>query len=94
MQYSLTGNADIDKYKYSGYGMGLDRHGLRFYSHPGGVTGGNLIIFEVDMSSCTKIDKRKKTRLNRYVWDFGVDYDFIAVDDMLDINKYLMQKRM
>ena len=23
---SLTKNADIDKYKYSGYGTGLDRH--------------------------------------------------------------------
>ena len=24
---SLTKNADIDKYKYSGYGIGFDRHG-------------------------------------------------------------------
>ena len=25
---SLTKNADIDKYKYSGYGIGFDRHGF------------------------------------------------------------------
>ena len=24
---SLTKNADIDKYRYSGYGIGFDRHG-------------------------------------------------------------------
>ena len=27
----------------------------------------------------------KKTRLNWYVYDFNVDYDAIAVDDILDI---------
>ena len=51
---SLTKNADIDKYKYSGYGIGFDRHG--FFSHPSGGTGRNVIIFGVDMSSSAKID--------------------------------------
>ena len=54
----MTKNADIDKYKYSGYGIGFDRHG--FFSHPSGGTGRNVIIFGVDMSSSTKIDNRKK----------------------------------
>ena len=35
----------------------------------------------------------KKTGLNGYVYDFSVDYDEIAVDDILDINKYLMEKK-
>ena len=34
----------------------------------------------------------KKTGLNGYVYDFSVDYDAIAVDDILDIHKYLMKK--
>ena len=34
----------------------------------------------------------KKTPLNGYVYDFRTEYDAIAVDDMLDIHKYLMQK--
>ena len=34
----------------------------------------------------------KKTGLNGYVYDFSVDYDDIAVDDTLDIHKYLMKK--
>ena len=54
----LTKNADIDKYGYSNYGTGFDRHGL--FSHPPGGTGRNVIIFGVDMSSSTKIDNSKK----------------------------------
>ena len=34
----------------------------------------------------------KKTRLNGHVHDFGVDYDAIAVDYILNIHKYLMKK--
>ena len=34
----------------------------------------------------------KKTGLNGYVYDFSVDYDAIAVEDILDIHKYLMEK--
>ena len=38
------------------------------------------------------VDNMKKTGLNGYVYDFSVDYDAIAVDDILDIHKYLMEK--
>ena len=34
----------------------------------------------------------KKTGLTGYVYDFSVDYDAIAVNDILDIHKYLMKK--
>ena len=172
---SLTKNADIEKFGYSGYGIGFDRHGS--FSFPGTGLGRNVIIFGVDMSSSTKIDNRKKgililgngptqglehtlsaekmysinftvtkkkfclslhyngansylfvngteihkfkakdseivatplclgntskdwsvdnmkiTGLNGYVYDFSVDYDAIAVDDILDIHNYLMKK--
>ena len=60
--FKLTKNADIDKYWYSGYRIGFDRHGL--FSHPSGGTGRNVIIFGVDMNSSTKIDNRKKDILN------------------------------
>ena len=54
----LTKNADIDKYKYSEYGIGSDGHG--FFSYSRGGTGKNVIIFGVDMSSSTKIDTKGK----------------------------------
>ena len=37
-------------------------------------------------------DNMKKTGFNGYVYDFSVDYDAIAVDDIKDIHKYLMKK--
>ena len=36
----------------------------------------------------------KKTGLSGYVFDFSVDYDAIAVDDYLNIDKYLMKKKI
>ena len=53
----LTKNADIDKYGYSGYGIGVDRN--TSFS-VGNEIGKNAIICGVDMSSSTKIDKREK----------------------------------
>ena len=38
------------------------------------------------------VDNTKKTGLNGYVYDFNVDYDAIAVRDILDIHKYPMEK--
>ena len=37
-------------------------------------------------------DNMKKTGLNGHVYDFSVDYNAIAVDDIPDIHKYLMEK--
>ena len=54
----LTKNAGIDKYKYSGYGTGFDRKG---FCSIGNEVGRNEIIFGVDMSSFSHIDKREKT---------------------------------
>ena len=34
----------------------------------------------------------KKTGLNGYIYDFSIDYNAIAVDDILDIHKNLMKK--
>ena len=37
-------------------------------------------------------DSMKKTGLNGYVYGFSADYDAISVDDILDIDKYLIKK--
>ena len=37
------------------------------------------------------VDKMKITGLKGCVYDFNVDYDTIAVFDILDIHKYLME---
>ena len=53
----LTKHVDIDRYKYSGYGIAFGRKG--FFSIDDKI-GRNIIIFGVDMSSLAKIDNRKK----------------------------------
>ena len=55
---TLTKNADIDKYGYSGYGIGFDRRGS--FSFPGDGFGQNVLIFGVDMSFSAHIDNKKK----------------------------------
>ena len=172
---TLIKNANIDKYGYSGYGIGFDRKSS--FSFPGGGFGQNVLIFGADMNSSAHIDNQKKDKLvlgkgptqglehtltaeitysinckvtkekfclrlhyngannylfvngtemyqlkakdsgivatplclgniskdrsvdnmkktefTGYVYDFSVDYDAIAVDDILDIHKYLMMK--
>ena len=172
---TLTKNADIDKYRYSGYGTEFDRRSS--FSFPGGGFGQNVLIFGAEMSSSPHIDNKKKdilvlgigptqglkhtltaekkystnftvtkkkcclslhyngantylfvngrenykfkakdseiigtplcigniskdwsvdnikkTGFNGYVYDFSVDYDAVAVDDIKDVHKYLMKK--
>ena len=35
----------------------------------------------------------KRPGLNVYVYDFSVDYNDTAVDDIININNYLMKKK-
>ena len=103
----LTKYSDIDKYKYSGYGIAFDRKGKFSFGYG---FGRNVIFLGVDMSSFVLVDNKKKflilgqgiiqglddnnmkkTGLNGYVYDFSVDYRAIAADKILDIHKYLME---
>ena len=173
---TLTKNADIDKYSYSGYGIGFDRRGR--FSFPGGGFGQNVVIFGTDINSSIHIDNKgkdililgfgptkglgehsltaekiysidftvtkkkfclslhyngansylfvngtetckfkakdfeivpsllclaniskdwsvdnmKRPGFTGYIYDFSVDYNAIAVDNIKDIHKYLMEK--
>ena len=55
---TLTKNADIEKYRYSGYGIGFDRRSS--FSFPNGGFGQNVLIFGADMSTSIHIDNKKK----------------------------------
>ena len=57
----MTKNADIDKYQYSGYGIGFSRKGS--FSFPGGGFGQHVMIFGVYMSSSVHVDNKKKGNL-------------------------------
>ena len=55
---TLTENVNIDRYAFSGYGIGFDRK--RSFSFSGGRYGQNALIFGVDMSFSVNIDNIKK----------------------------------
>ena len=45
-----------------------------------------------NISKYFSADNMKKTGFYGYVYSFNVDYDTIAIDNILDIQKYLMKK--
>ena len=70
---TVTKNADVDKYKHCGYGIGFDRRSS--FSFPSGEFGKNILIFGADMSSSAHFDnkkihitswKRTNTRIRKY----------------------------
>ena len=54
----LTKNADVNKNKYSEFGIAFDR--TSSFSFPGGGDGENVIIFGVDMNSFIHVDNKGK----------------------------------
>ena len=44
-----------------------------------------------NISKDFSVDNIKKNRM-KWIYDFSVDYDAIAVDNILNIHKYLMEK--
>ena len=58
---TLTKNADIDKYGYSGYGIEFYRRSS--FSFPGVRFGKNVFIFGADMSFSFHIDNKRKDTL-------------------------------
>ena len=61
VQLLLTKNADIEKYKYSGYGIGFDRRSSFSFTSAG--FGQSMLIFGEDMNTSIQIDNKKKYML-------------------------------
>ena len=55
---TLTKNVNIDRYVYSGYGIGFDRKRSFLFSSDG--YDQNVLIFGVDMSFSVRIDNKNK----------------------------------
>ena len=57
----MTKNVNIERYGYSGYGIGFDRKGR--FSFSGGEYCQNVLIFGVNISFSAHIDNKKKDTL-------------------------------
>ena len=88
----LTKNAHINKYHYSGYGIGFDRKGS--FSSPGNRFGQNVIIFGADMSSSVHVDNKGKDIL---ILGFGPAQGFgehsFTAEKMYSINFIVTKKK-
>ena len=89
---SLTKNTDIGKYGYSRYGIGFDSYGC--FSFAGTELGRKVIIFGVDMSSSTKIDKRKKDILILVKCQMQRLEHTISTEQMYSINFTVTGKKL
>ena len=80
----MTKNADCDKYKYAGYGIGFNRHG-KFNS--GNGLGKNRIIFGAGLSSFSHANN-KKNNIPVLGKDFvqGIDGTTIYAEKLYKIN--------
>ena len=59
------------------------------------VKDSEIVAYPLCLGNISKefsVNNMIKTGLNGCVYDFSVDYDAIAVDNILDIHKYLMKK--
>ena len=83
--FNMTKHADIDQYKYSGYGIGFDRKGEFSFGSNG--FGRNIIIFGADMSSAVHANNKTKNILVLGK-DFvqGLDNTTIYAEKMYSIN--------
>ena len=86
----------------SNFALNLHYNGVNSYLF---VNGTEIIKFKAkdseiaayrlclgNISKDWSVDNMKRAGLKVYVYDFSVDYDAIAISDILDIHKCLMKK--
>ena len=93
INFTVTGNKFCLSLHYNGANSYLFVNGteiIKFKAKDYQIAATPLCLGNI--SKDWAVDNMKKTRLNRYVYYLSADYDAVAVDDILDINYYLMKK--
>ena len=93
IDFTVTKNKFYLSLHYNGANSYLFVNGTEIYKFK--AKDSEIVASPLCLGNISKdwsVDNMKKTGFNGYVYDFSVDYDAIAVDDILDIHKYLMKK--
>ena len=93
VNFTVTKKKFCLKLHYNGANSYLFVNGTEMYEVK--AKDSKLVLAPLCLGNISKdwsIDNVKKTGFTGYIYDFIVDYDAIAVDDILDIQKYLMTK--
>ena len=80
----LTKNADLDKYKYTGYTIGFDSHSDFLFTD--GSYGKNVIICEADMSSSVHVDTKVRAIILGEGPTQGLDDTTLTAESKYPIN--------
>ena len=78
---------------YNGINSYLFTNGTEIYTFK--AKDSEILVGPVCLGNISKdwsVDNMKRTGFTGYVYDFSVDYEAIAVDDIKNIDKYLMKK--
>ena len=92
INFTVTGNKFCLSLHYNGANSYLFVNGTEIYKFK--AKDSEIVATPLCLGNISKdcsVNNMRKTGLNGYVYDFSVDYDAIAVDDLLDIHKYLME---
>ena len=78
---------------YNGANSYLFVNGTEIYKSK--AKGSEIVVGPICLGNIWKdwsVDDMEENRFTSYVYDFSVDYDSVAVDDIKYIHKYLMKK--
>ena len=93
INFTVTGKKFCLSFHYDGVNSYLFVNGtknFKFKANDCEIVATPLCLGHI--SKDCSVDNMKKTGWNGYAYDFSVDYDAIALDDILDIHNYLMKK--
>ena len=93
INFNLTKNKFCLSLRYNGENSYLFVNGTGIYKFK--AKDSEIVASPFCLGKISKdwsVDNMKRTGFAGYVYDFSVDYEAIAVDDIKNIHKYLMEK--
>ena len=93
INFTVTNKIICLSLHYNGANSYLFVNGTQIYKFK--AKDSEIVVGPICLGNISKdwsVDNMKKTGFNGYVYDFSVDCDLIAVNDIKDVHKYLMKK--
>ena len=93
INFTVTNKKFCLSLHYNGANSYLFVNGTEIYKFK--AKDSEIVVGPICLGNISKdwsVDNIKRTGFTGYVYDFSVDYDPVAIDDIKDIHKYLMKK--
>ena len=93
INFTVTNKTFCLSLHYNGANSCLFVNGTEIYKFK--AKGSEILVGPICLGNISKdwsVDNMKRTGFAGYVYNFSVDYEAIAVDDIKNIHKYLMMK--